>query len=434
MPNRLKNRVFVVLATLLVAMIPVIAVADVPQTCDARNRYVPGDLSTPCWPPEDKFEISIDSIKVEYVRTEGDVRDNLSEWHCRSSWFAEISVDKKPPEDAFFSVGGRGRLHLKHDYWSNEDTRFRFRLIPTHNSMDQAAAERGYTYTLADYYADENLSKGLGSYLHHFRWPEHGYIDFQPIWEMRADLYYSITHNGKEYKVPPHESEESFSFRVPRRTEMETGLSDCIQRLASDYERLKTISLEEEREAESRRVEELKEYKSANELAIAKEIETISARIDALRLRVAKQIDVNVVELNLVRERTTKAAIEIDREITAIEIDTKRKYMQSLEDTARWINEWVLEKQDQWDDLAELQSQWKQRITEYQSETAQVIQDLEAKRAEIESSIAESERRQRELEAQIRDSQIDTSQLEAQLEAAQAELKAAQERLEELED
>ena len=141
--------------------------------------------------------------KWNIVRTEGDVRDNLSEWHCRSSWFAEISVDKKPPEDAFFSVGGRGRLHLKHDYWSNEDTRFRFRLIPTHNSMDQAAAERGYTYTLADYYADENLSKGLGSYLHHFRWPEHGYIDFQPIWEMRADLYYSITHNGKEYKVPP---------------------------------------------------------------------------------------------------------------------------------------------------------------------------------------------------------------------------------------
>ena len=429
MPNRLKNRVFVVLATLLVAMIPVIAVADVPQTCDARNRYVPGDLSTPCWPPEDKFEISIDSIKVEYVRTEGDVRDNLSEWHCRSSWFAEISVDKKPPEDAFFYVGYHGRLHLKHDYWRGEDTRFRFRINPDHNATDQAAAEQGYTYTLADYYQGEGVFSGLGPYHFIFNWH-----DFQPIWEMRASLYYSITYNGTEYKVPPHESEESFSFRVPTRTEMETGLSDCIQRLASDYERLKTISLEEEREAESRRVEELKEYKSANELAIAKEIETISARIDALRLRVAKQIDVNVVELNLVRERTTKAAIEIDREITAIEIDTKRKYMQSLEDTARWINEWVLEKQDQWDDLAELQSQWKQRITEYQAETAQVIQDLEAKRAEIESSIAESERRQRELEAQIRDSQIDTSQLEAQLEAAQAELKAAQERLEELED
>lgn len=434
MPNRLKNRIFVVLATLLVAMIPLVAVADVPQTCNAKDRYVPGDLSTPCWPPEDEFEISIDSIKMEYVRTEGDVRDNLSEWHCRSYWFAEISVDKKPPEDAFFAVSPwGGQLHIKHDYWSGEDTRFRFRLVPTHNSRDQAAAEQEYTYTLADYYRDESLLKGWGSYFHYFKWYEHGY-DFRPFWEMRAALYYSITHNGKEYKLPPHESEEPFSFRVPTRTEMETGLSDCIQRLASDYERLKTISLEEEREAESRRVEELKEYKSANELAIAKEIEKISARIDALRLRVAKQIDVNVVELNLVRERTTKAAIEIDREITAIEIDTKRKYMQSLEDTARWINEWVLEKQDQWDDLAELQSQWKQRITEYQAETAQVIQDLEAKRAEIESSIAESERRQRELEAQIRDSQIDTSQLETQLEAAQAELKAAQERLEELED
>ena len=411
MPNRLKNRVFVVLATLLVAMIPLIAVAQSPDDCDLRDRMVPGDNRTPCRP--ETMDVGLD---LEYVfnPVSGEVWEGPGAWYCEYRQVFTLSVSPSRPEDL---VIGSLITDLRR-------TRGYHVISP---GYDWTNTENGAVFD------HQVVVTSLGTYYEHgtqgHAYRHLGFRDGKPV------QYKVLAHLGGSYeKYGIRLDSDWIRVPMPETTHIGDKLDSCIVELALSYENAVRRADELERERKIKQAEELKELKSQSELEIAKEIETISARIDALRLRVAKQIDVNVVELNLVRERTTKAAIEIDREITAIEIDTKRKYMQSLEDTARWINEWVLEKQDQWDDLAELQSQWKQRITEYQTETAQVIQDLEAKRAEIESSIAESERRQRELEAQIRDSQIDTSQLEAQLEAAQAELKAAQERLEELED
>lgn len=408
MPNRLKNRIFVVLATLLVAMIPLVAVAQSPDTCHRNDREVPGDVSTPC---KINFEIRIESVEYEFNPHLAPVHKGRGYSYCEGTATFTVSATPRFPNNvdgvllATYYEGATNVRPLDGDTLGEGDSEVTFPLV---------------RQTLT-------------------RQPDYGSLALRLVETVRIPgiairLDYTRHSGGKEYRRTVVSDHRDFGPPQPQTREIWDDLNLCIEKLHLEFDKQQIIAARQEQERVTRREEELKEAKSANELAIAKEIETISARIDALRLRVAKQIDVNVVELNLVRERTTKAAIEIDREITAIEIDTKRKYMQSLEDTARWINEWVLEKQDQWDDLAELQSQWKQRITEYQTETAQVIQDLEAKRAEIESSIAESERRQRELEAQIRDSQIDTSQLEAQLEAAQAELKAAQERLEELED
>lgn len=416
MPNRLKNRIFVVLATLLVAMIPHVAVAQSPATCDPKDRITPGDYDTPCRPQEVQLEIT--SVSWKYHPTLADVREDPEESYCQAQIWFEFSVSPSLPE---------GVTQLNVDSQTYGARRFAVGVnnIREGNRLGHVIMSR----TLQDHYRDAEIDD------YRFRdfYTSTQYDELSRTTDSRRlTAHYNLSYNGKDF---PQKIEGPWvDLPIPKWVDVRDELNLCVSKLALEYEKLQETTRLKEQEERTRRAEELKEMKSANDLAIAKEIETISARIDALRLRVAKQIDVNVVELNLVRERTTTAAIEIDREITAIEIDTKRKYMQSLEDTARWINEWVLEKQDQWDDLAELQSQWKQRITEYQAETAQVIQDLEAKRAEIESSIAESERRQRELEAQIRDSQIDTSQLEAQLEAAQAELKAAQERLEELED
>ena len=390
------------------------------QVCDPADRVRANDLTTPC--KTVKTLHPFESIRYEFVPF------LLEDWNDPARSYCEGHVIYKFP-DAQQWPSRIHTLHIADDdgaaviTWS-----YPYADVPTSTfegdgyKLNRESNE--FRVTVRRHYIN-----GATADTYHWVW----YYTGKGVPYDSPKMEYILAYLEKDYTVSL--KAHTFTYHpMPEATKFIDDLDHCVSKLAHEYEFAKERAALELAERESAQAEEFKELASRNAIKIAEEIKKVEARVDALRLKTAKQVDVNIIEFNLIREQTVKAGIEIDREITRIEIETQRKYMQSLEDMATWIQGWVLEKSDSWDELGSLQSEWHGRISELQASTAQTLVDLDAKRESISAAIAASEARQREIEVQIREAQADEEALARQLAAAQAELKAAQDRLEALQE
>lgn len=402
------------------------AIAQTPsQVCDPADRVRANDLTTPC--KTIKILEPIESIRYEFNPV---LRED---WNDPATSYCEAYVIFKFPDTQQWparirsiemrGTGVTGLAGVNTADATSTFSRHGHELDTRNNEFRVIALKKALRGETGNF-----IEPSSGRW-HNWRWEYNG----KGTPSNTMQLVYVLSYLGKDYAVQLET--HTFTYHpMPDATKFIDDLDHCVSKLAHEYEFAKERAALELAERESAQAEEIKELASRNAIKIAEEIKKVEARVDALRLKTAKQVDVNIIEFNLIRERTVKAGIEIDREITRIEIETQRKYMQSLEDMATWIQEWVLEKSDSWDELGSLQSEWYGRISELQASTAQTLVDLDAKRESISAAIAASEARQREIEVQIREAQADEEALARQLAAAQAELKAAQDRLSALQE
>lgn len=368
--------------------------AQAPQSCEPEDRVRSNDLTTPCKIPIPEPE----SVTLEYTPYLGDPYAPQAESVCRVRAVLDFGQPVQWPS-SFDSIGIYTGRQRGTSGWS---------LFTT----STAAISIGYkTITGAE------------------SWGRSAFYQTEPF--LTVTFLYTLMHAGKEHGV--RQVVGPISMPMPETVNIGADLDQCVAKLALDYEHQQTITALKAQEAETGRAEELKELTSLNAIKIAEEVGRIEARIDALRLEVAKRIDANVIKLNLVLEANIQAGIEMDRQITELLIETRKKELAALEARADLVRSWVIDKQDKWDELASLQSDYQTRIDDLQDETAASLAELERTKATVSAAIVASEARARELNEQLRTSQADEAALNAQLAAAEAELAEARKRLQALE-
>lgn len=379
------------------------------QSCEPEDRVRAGDLTTPCKPPVP----AIESIRYEYSRDLGEIWEGRHRPYCRM--VLVIDFDGSHPMPELTSVLSSGwNTHTWHPP--------KFAFYETSTQLRILLATR----RLTDPSFEGETRYGYGSFHWHLSQSNRsGYS-----WALRGRP--TIQHLGK-----PVEAVLDLGTVSPIRSisadDIDAEMRHCVDKLALDYEFQQEQARLLAEEEDTARAEELKDLASLNAIKIAEEVGRIEARIDALRLEVAKRIDANVIKLNLVLEANIQAGIKMDRQITEVLIETRKKELAALEVRAELVRSWVIDKQDKWDELASLQSDYQTRIDELQDETATSLAELERTKATVSAAIAASEARARELNEQLRTSQADEASLNAQLAAAEAELAEARKRLQALE-
>lgn len=398
-----------IIAALAIALFTIgNASAQAPQSCEPEDRVRAGDLTTPCKPPVP----AIESIRYEYLRNLGEIWEGRHRPYCAMVLVIDFDDSHLMPElTSVQSLGGNWHTWNPPQFAFEPSTQLRILLATRRLTDPSFGGETRYGY--GDFHWHLSQSNR----------PRYS-------WALRGRT--TVQHLGKPVEAVLELGTVSPIWSISA-DDIDAEMRHCVDKLALDYEFQQEQARLLAEEEDTARAEELKELTSLSAIKIAEEVGRIEARIDALRLEVAKRIDANVIKLNLVLEANIQAGIEMDRQITEVLIETRKKELAALEARAELVRSWVINKQDKWDELASLQSDYQTRIDDLQDETAASLAELERTKATVSAAIAASEARAHELNEQLRTSQADEAALNAQLAAAEAELAEARKRLQALE-
>lgn len=385
------------------------ASAQAPQSCDPEERVKPNDLTSPC---RTITEIEINTVEYRVVSVPGRSLTERHAWSCEVHALVTFTHPMHQPEQSSLYAGFSGFNYSGHESgrWFETST----------------LAIYGYGQTPEGGF---NISRGgiWHSYEYHDDWIE-GIRDQSK--RVGVSLTYLGDNRASAYDYVPKPEEGATGIRT---SEIKDEMNVCLEDLAKARVHQQEIAAKEAEERRAAREAAASDRAEKQLIETAREIGRIQSRIDTIRLEQAKQSDTNVIELNLVLEANIQAGIEMDRQITELLIETRKKELAALEARADLVRSWVIDKQDKWDELASLQSDYQTRIDDLQDETAASLAELERTKATVSAAIVASEARARELNEQLRTSQADEAALNAQLAAAEAELAEARKRLQALE-
>ena len=397
--------------------------AQAPETCAAEDRVVPGNLLSPCKQP---FVIDIESMEYRFEQILAAPPAPLSKSYCVSYMVFHVgdgwvspSAEGVVNEISLWGDGvpdfGLWHHSLEFDWHGIEDWETKEILVP----LEWRDLEGG-----------TRRMPNFGAYDHSPKWLYYD-RDGEAPWEIRlsfATRYQwqsgtSIHHGGQHRDA--HLLLDADGFY-----DYQSNLDKCVGLLHLEYQRVENEENLRRQKVEAENQAAVEEQASLNNIALQKAVLRVEGQINALRVAVAARINDNVAELALVREQTVQAAIEADREITALQIEAKRREYESLEKTSQWLASWAQEKRDDWDDfLSTAEETWQTKIQEHQAATAAALAELESKKASVEQDIAESVRLQSQLQIQLQAKDADLAALQTQLDDARAALEAAEAKL-----
>ena len=386
--------------------------AQAPETCAAEDRVRPGNLLSPCKQPfvvdiEDKMEYRFEQILAAPPAPLTESRCNgYAVFHLGDDWVVPKGI--RYWERITLLHIGYAAVYGDTKWWNlggPDDEVRELRILVSgkdltgkvyHHSTGLAQRREGETPL------EETLEFGV-----HYVWKE-------GTSKKQYDEYQSDT--------VLLDSDGFYDYQ--------SNLDKCVGLLHLEYQRLVNEENLRRQKVEAENQAAVEEQASLNNIELQKAVLRVEGQINALRVAVAARINDNVAELALLREQTVQAAIEADREITALQIEAKRREYESLEKTSQWLAAWAQEKRDDWDDfLSTAEETWQTKIAEHQAATAAALAELESKKASVEQDIAESVRLQSQLQIQLQAKDADLAALQTQLDDARAALEAAEAKL-----
>lgn len=424
-----------------------------PADCEREQRFEQNPL-LPCKPNADVQPTAIEIESVKYVTTEVqlpaweepeqsycridlEVKVNPEaivepEWqHSSSPYYLQFQQEKANGTPGGNAVFAGHKSSTSYVWTFGEHMELQHRA--TYNPATGVLRVLAGAGTLDGQYTGVAGSQG-----------QHIYPDIERVgsrFRVRAPAAH-ITYEGQEVSFGESYVRRGYLYYsgpsatttmpMPQTGSIEDDLEQCIKLLT---ERVQLAAAEYQLEVttrEAKRVEEVKALASANELVLAEAVAVAAEEVNALRVKIAREIADNTAAILLARERVVLGTIEADKEINGLQIAAKQAELASLEKSAQWLAEWTAEKKSEWDELSDMRMDWALRIADYESKAQADLDAIASEREAITAAIAESKRTQATLQSQLDASDAEVADLRARLEAAQAELAEAERQYAEL--